>query len=120
MLTINLVYKYYIYIYYILRRYIYIYISIYLTYRSLNYGSIGISIAHEIMHALGPKGRTYNRHGVSSKWWTKASIVEYDKRAECIRKQFSRFTVYDINVSTTERMITLNYCPGNNCFEIIF
>ena len=59
---------------------------------------MGITIAHEIMHALSTEARKFNIHGMWNQWWTDASIVEYDRRAECIRKQFSRFKVYDKNV----------------------
>ena len=59
---------------------------------------MGITIAHEMMHALGTEARNYNMHGIWNQWWTETSIDEYDKRAECIRKQFSRFKVYDKNV----------------------
>ena len=59
---------------------------------------MGILIAHEMMHALEMKARSYNMHGIKNQWWTEDSINEYNKRADCIRKQFSRFKVYDSNV----------------------
>ena len=53
-----------------------------------------------MMHALDTVARKYNTHGIMNKWWTEASIDEYDRRAECIREHFSSFKVYDRDVST--------------------
>ena len=76
-----------------------------MVYRSINYGSIGYIIAHEMMHALDEGGRTYNKKGVLGRWWTEASIEQYNIRAEQIRKQFSRYTIYGQKVSNTLNII---------------
>ena len=72
--------------------------------RSINYGSIGFTISHEMMHAIDKYGRVYNKKGLFVKrgyGWTKESIEQYDLRADLIRKQFSQYSINENKVSNT-------------------
>ena len=78
-------------------------------YRSINYGGIGMTIAHEMMHALDENGRIYNKKGIYRHWWSKASVEQYNIRANHIRKQFSRYKLYGHKVNIKKNIYIYIY-----------
>ena len=71
---------------------------LYSTYRALNYGGIGVTIAHEIMHSIDATGARFNKHGVITNWLSRESRNEYSIRVECIREQYSNYYVMNDDV----------------------
>ena len=76
---------------------VYIYI-LYAIYSALNYGGIGVTIAHEIMHSIDKLGQQFNKHGIVNVWWSNESSQEYSRRVKCIREQYSKLYVMNDNV----------------------
>jgi putative endopeptidase len=62
---------------------------------AVNYGAIGLVIAHEITHGFDDKGRMYDSKGNLNDWWTKEDAERYNKQASKIIEQFNNYTVLD-------------------------
>ncbi|XP_073958609.1 M13 family metallopeptidase neprilysin 3 isoform X1 [Choristoneura fumiferana] len=61
--------------------------------KSVNYGAMGVVMGHELTHAFDDQGREYDRFGNLNQWWNNATISRFKKRAECIQKQYSDYTM---------------------------
>ncbi|XP_053618690.1 endothelin-converting enzyme homolog isoform X1 [Plodia interpunctella] len=61
--------------------------------KSVNYGAMGVVMGHELTHAFDDQGREYDRFGNLNQWWNNATIARFKKRAECIQKQYSNYTM---------------------------
>jgi predicted metalloendopeptidase len=59
---------------------------------------IGIVMGHEITHGFDDEGRLFDKDGNKVSWWTNETIDAFNKRKECIIKQYSNFTVTQINL----------------------
>jgi putative endopeptidase len=60
-----------------------------------NYGNTGSTIGHELTHAFDDEGRQFDGDGNLRDWWTKGDAENFEKRAQCIRNQYSQYTVVD-------------------------
>jgi endothelin-converting enzyme/putative endopeptidase len=60
-----------------------------------NYGDTGGTIGHELTHAFDDEGRQFDGAGNLRDWWTKQDAESFEKRAQCIRDQYSKQTVVD-------------------------
>eukprot|EP00112_Aurelia_sp_Birch-Aquarium-sp1_P007550 Seg1823.4 transcript_id=Seg1823.4/GoldUCD/mRNA.D3Y31 product="Endothelin-converting enzyme 2" protein_id=Seg1823.4/GoldUCD/D3Y31 len=60
----------------------------------MKYGGIGTVIGHEITHAFDDLGRKYDKNGKLVQWWKAEDIKKFEKKANCIRKQYSSYTIY--------------------------
>jgi putative endopeptidase len=60
-----------------------------------NYGNTGGTIGHELTHAFDDEGRQYDGDGNLRDWWTKRDAESFEKRAQCIRDQYSQYTIVD-------------------------
>jgi putative endopeptidase len=58
---------------------------------AVNYGGIGATIGHELIHAFDDDGRKYNAAGALSNWWTDADAREFNMRAAELSRQYSSF-----------------------------
>ena len=56
-----------------------------------NYGHIGTVIGHEMTHGFDDEGRKFDAHGNLKNWWTPESLRNFNKRAQCIEKQFDSY-----------------------------
>jgi len=64
--------------------------------RSLSYGAIGSIIGHELTHGFDNTGRKFDKNGdIVGEWWSDKALKEFNKRAKCIEKQYSKFKVQD-------------------------
>jgi endothelin-converting enzyme len=61
----------------------------------LAYGAFGQVAAHELTHAFDSAGRLYNQEGKLEEWWTNATSEGFDRKQECIVKQYSEYTIDD-------------------------
>eukprot|EP00930_Biecheleria_cincta_P071950 TRINITY_DN59399_c0_g1_i1.p1 TRINITY_DN59399_c0_g1~~TRINITY_DN59399_c0_g1_i1.p1 ORF type:complete len:728 (+),score=122.19 TRINITY_DN59399_c0_g1_i1:89-2272(+) len=59
---------------------------------SVNYGSIGAVIGHEMTHGFDDEGRKYDAEGRLSNWWTEEDAAQFTKLANRYGAQFARFT----------------------------
>jgi endothelin-converting enzyme/putative endopeptidase len=60
-----------------------------------NYGNTGSTVGHELTHGFDDEGRQYDGDGNLRDWWTKKDGEEFEKRANCIREQYSEYVVVD-------------------------
>ena len=60
-----------------------------------NYGNTGGTIGHELTHGFDDEGRQYDGDGNLREWWTKEDAEKFEKRAQCIRDQYSQYTAID-------------------------
>ncbi len=70
-----------------------------------NYGNTGATIGHELTHGFDDEGRQFDAKGNLRDWWTKQDAAQFEKRAECVVKQYGQYTVIDdikINSKLTE------------------
>ncbi|CAF4113273.1 unnamed protein product, partial [Adineta steineri] len=64
----------------------------------LNYGGIGVVIAHEIAHGFDDIGRQFHKDGNRIPWWTEETIEKFIERKTCIVDQYNNFTVPNLNI----------------------
>jgi putative endopeptidase len=62
---------------------------------AVNYGAIGMVIAHEMTHGFDDKGRLYNKEGNLQEWWTKEDAERFDKEAQVLVDRYNEITVLD-------------------------
>ena len=63
--------------------------------RAMEYGGIGPLIGHEITHGFDDQGRKFDAVGNNRDWWTPAIASAFEARADCLRNQYSGYTVLD-------------------------
>lgn len=61
--------------------------------RSINYGSLGMVIGHEITHGYGEIGFLSDKNGERRNWWTKESLEALDEGATCFAEQYGKYTI---------------------------
>jgi endothelin-converting enzyme/putative endopeptidase len=60
-----------------------------------NYGDTGGTIGHELTHGFDDEGRQFDGDGNLRDWWTKKDAEEFEQRAQCVRNQYSTYTIVD-------------------------
>ncbi len=60
-----------------------------------NYGNTGSTIGHELTHGFDDEGRQFDGDGNLREWWTKDDAAKFETRAQCIRDQYSPYTIVD-------------------------
>lgn len=61
--------------------------------RATNYGGIGMVMGHELTHGFDDEGRQFDADGNLKDWWSKSVNDEFERRAECVKKQFDDYVV---------------------------
>lgn len=62
---------------------------------AVNFGGIGMVIAHEITHGFDDQGRRYDADGALREWWTAEDARRFTALAEQLVTQFDAYTVLD-------------------------
>jgi endothelin-converting enzyme/putative endopeptidase len=60
-----------------------------------NYGNTGSTIGHELTHGFDDEGRQFDGDGNLRDWWTKKDGESFEKRANCVRDQYSSYVIVD-------------------------
>lgn len=60
---------------------------------AVNYGAIGSIIGHEITHGFDDNGSRFDADGRKRDWWGSEDRAEFERRAEVLVDQFSRYDV---------------------------
>ncbi|XP_070382957.1 neprilysin-1-like [Dermacentor albipictus] len=55
---------------------------------SVNFGTIGAAMAHEMTLDMVDKGLHYDAHGMETKWWTNYTGAAFFEKADCFLKQY--------------------------------
>ena len=59
---------------------------------AVNYGSVGISIGHEISHAFDDKGSQYDGDGNLRNWWTEEDAKQFAARGKVLVAQYAGYS----------------------------
>ena len=59
---------------------------------AVNYGSVGISIGHEISHAFDDKGSQYDGDGNLRNWWTEEDAKQFAARGKVLVSQYAGYS----------------------------
>ncbi len=62
---------------------------------SVNYGAIGMVMGHELTHGFDDEGRKFDGQGNLRQWWTPVADADFDKRAQCVVKQYDGYVAVD-------------------------
>lgn len=57
---------------------------------AFNYGDIGATIGHEMIHGFDDEGRQFDKDGNFVDWWTADDAAEFDKRATVMADFFDK------------------------------
>lgn len=60
---------------------------------AINYGGIGVVIAHELTHGFDDKGRLFDKDGNLNDWWTEQDAKNFNERAQFLVDQFNAIEV---------------------------
>ncbi|CAN5818131.1 M13 family metallopeptidase [soil metagenome] len=65
-----------------------------------NYGGIGMVMGHELTHGFDDEGRQFDADGNLKDWWGPAVNTEFERRADCVKKQYDGYVVLgDVHVN---------------------
>ncbi|MFP4663618.1 MAG: M13 family metallopeptidase [Bacteroidales bacterium] len=62
---------------------------------AVNYGAIGMVIAHEMTHGFDDKGRLFNKEGNLEEWWTEEDATRFDEEAQILVDRYNEILVLD-------------------------
>ncbi len=60
---------------------------------AVNYGAIGVVIAHEMTHGFDDQGSQFDKVGNMNDWWTKEDRAAFEKKTEVLVKQFNAIEI---------------------------
>ena len=58
---------------------------------SINFGAIGKTIGHEIIHGFDDEGKQYDKNGNLRDWWSMKTQREYNRRSQCFIREYDNF-----------------------------
>jgi len=67
-----------------------------------NYGAIGSTIGHEIIHAFDEDGQMYNEDGEKKSMWSSSDMSEYRKKMKQLANLFSKEKVFSVHIKGDE------------------
>ncbi|KAG0276183.1 hypothetical protein BGZ95_007864 [Linnemannia exigua] len=59
----------------------------------INYGAMGSITGHEITHAFDTSGSHFDSIGTLVNWWTNATLIAFNDKAQCFVDQYGNFTI---------------------------
>lgn len=60
---------------------------------AVNYGALGIGLAHDLTHAIDASGSEIDVMGRPRNWWTPADRKDFGQRAQCVVDQFDGYFI---------------------------
>src|SRR4029077_8588093 len=60
---------------------------------AVNYGAMGIAIAHDLTHAIDATGAALSIQGQPNDWWTEKDHKEFEQRSQCLVDQFDGYFI---------------------------
>lgn len=63
--------------------------------QAVNFGAIGMVMGHELTHGFDDEGRQFDAQGNLREWWTAPVAQDFDRRAECVAKQYDGYVAVD-------------------------
>ena len=66
---------------------------------AVNYGSIGVTIGHEMTHGFDNMGRMYDEKGNLNNWWTDEDDAKFTERTKQLVKLFDEFELNGLHIN---------------------
>jgi putative endopeptidase len=60
---------------------------------AVNYGAIGVGIAHDLTHAIDPLGADFDATGQPRNWWTDPDRQAFQKAGQCVADQYDAYSI---------------------------
>ena len=60
---------------------------------AMNYGAMGMVMAHEVSHGFDDSGRKFSPTGELTEWWAPEVAERFEERAACLEAQYSGYEV---------------------------
>ena len=60
---------------------------------AVNYGAIGVVIAHEMTHGFDDQGSQFDKEGNMNDWWTAEDRAAFEKKTEVLVEQFNAIEI---------------------------
>ncbi|MEO8360566.1 MAG: M13 family metallopeptidase, partial [Vicinamibacteria bacterium] len=60
---------------------------------AVNYGALGINLAHDLAHAIDALGAENDIEGRPENWWSEADRAAFDVRAQCVVDQYEGYFI---------------------------
>lgn len=60
---------------------------------SINYGSIGTIMGHELTHGFDDSGREYDKSGMMKQWWNNQTVENFKNASKCMIQQYSQYKI---------------------------
>jgi putative endopeptidase len=60
---------------------------------AVNYGAIGVGMAHDFTHAIDALGREFDSKGQPRSWWLEADLAAFKKVSQCTVDQYDGFAI---------------------------
>ncbi|XP_033332700.1 neprilysin-11 isoform X2 [Megalopta genalis] len=73
---------------------------------SINYGAMGAIMGHELTHGFDDQGRRYDGAGNLKQWWSEETLQHYQKKVECIIKQYGNYRFPELDNDLTVNGVT--------------
>ncbi|MFK7931017.1 MAG: M13 family metallopeptidase [Myxococcota bacterium] len=61
--------------------------------KAMNFGGIGMVMAHEVSHGFDDSGRKFSATGELTEWWAPEVAERFEERAQCIVDQYDGYEV---------------------------
>ena len=66
--------------------------------QSVNFGSLGLLIGHELTHGIDESLREYDMNEIHNQWLRNKSIKAYNITTNCIVDQYSKYEINGDNI----------------------
>ena len=60
---------------------------------AVNYGGIGVSVAHDLTHAIDALGRDFDSTGQPRNWWAQPDLDAFEKIGQCTVNQYDGYEI---------------------------
>ena len=69
-----------------------------LRHREMTWGSVGVTMAHELSHSYLPPGTKFDAEGEENEWWTSQSNHRFEPEEKCFIETFGKLKMFNQSV----------------------
>ncbi|EDO39596.1 predicted protein [Nematostella vectensis] len=71
---------------------------------AVNYGAIGSTVGHELLHGFDNAGKDFDQHGNRASWWTADTLSKFTEKAQCLVNQYNSYSYYGEQVRRDDQV----------------
>ncbi|XP_032236400.1 neprilysin-4 [Nematostella vectensis] len=71
---------------------------------AVNYGAIGSTVGHELLHGFDNAGKDFDQHGNRASWWTADTLSKFTEKAQCLVNQYNSYSYYGEQVKGSDSL----------------